>query len=540
MIGQPTERHVPRSPGSSDRDGPRRDQSGTQGGFTLVGLVAVVVLIGFLMVPLLRMTGSTVGTERYKNTQAALDTARDALIAYAASHNGCLPYAADYEGSLPDTGKDGIAVPGYADAGTVREKENEAGELQSVYMGDLPWRDLGLGSDFLDGEGLRIQYYVAKAYTTKIQNDAGKAVKPSERICAAGFRGFEYDENITYIGTNDEPVFVYYDVTDGIVLAIDPADSAVGAQTINGSLQDEGGGTFAIVENELYVTVTSTGNDVNVHYTISGTDKDGNAQSEAINPGPDNSTVMTTKKFLTVTSVITDALAVGTIKVGMDADRQLHWIFYDANDATPSNPDNPDLGGVGIVDWYDGYPDTGASTETPIYVFHPDENTGARVLHQLETDDGKEPSSKVKRSRLLSETLLEVRRGPDVINGGAAEEAVVSAQNVFVLIATGTNRNGDAIIKVNDTDVAAPRYHARDSNHVDDLGTDWRFYEEMGSGEIKSDDADEAIFSMTPNTGEADEADNGDDTLLVMSFAAFRAAMSKFGMNMEPVCFEQC
>ena len=85
-------------PGDGGRPGDRH-----QAGFTLIGLVVVIVLVGVMLVPLLRMTGASLGTVRYKSTQAALETARDALIAYAAAHNGCLPYAADYEGSLPDT-----------------------------------------------------------------------------------------------------------------------------------------------------------------------------------------------------------------------------------------------------------------------------------------------------------------------------------------------------------------------------------------------------------------------------------------------------
>ena len=510
----------------------------------------VVVLVGVLLVPLLRMTGSTLGTVRYKSTQAALETARDALIAYAATHNGCLPYAADYEGSLPDTAQDGVAVASYADAGVVRKKENKPTETQAVYAGDLPWRELGLGSDFLDGDGLRIQYYVAKPYTTELikPNDVGDPVKPKERICPAGFRGFEWEDGVVYKGTSEEPVFVYYDVTDGIVELTATLPFA-GSLPINGSLMDEASG-YAIVENELQVTVKSTANDMNARFFIEGTDKNGKTADEMISQGAGPATdyiVMTNNKFLIVTDVVISNVTQtnGNIEVGMDADRQLHWIFYDSADALDPTPTSPDRGGVGltVADWDTTQAYLGGTKTSPFYIFHQPAG-GARELYMFDSDNdvGEAPKNKnkVKRSRLLKDSLLEVRRGPDVINGTAAETAVVSIQNVFVLIATGANRNGAALIKVDGNEVSAPRYNSRDTNHVEDNGNDWLIYEEMGSGEIKGGDVDKVIFSMTRNTGEADEADNGDDTLLVMSFAAFRAAMSKYGMNMEPICFEKC
>ncbi|MCH7494206.1 hypothetical protein IIA16_05810 [bacterium] len=161
--------------------------------------------MGLLIVPLLRLTGSSLGGAQVQETQAVLETARDALLAYAAANNGCLPYAADWEGGMSDTDKDVLSQPGYADSGVVREREDRPGEKAKVYSGDLPWAELGLTSDFLDSAGLRIQYYVAKRYVTKIQKPADVGVKPlkqKDRMCQAGFRGFEWDPTVVYKGTS--------------------------------------------------------------------------------------------------------------------------------------------------------------------------------------------------------------------------------------------------------------------------------------------------------------------------------------------------
>jgi hypothetical protein len=66
------------------------------------------------------------------------------------------------------------------------------------------------------------------------------------------------------------------------------------------------------------VTFTSTGNISGVTMTVTGTDANGDAQSENI-AGPNNNTVTTTNAFLTVTQVAADG-AVGTnTKIGFTA-----------------------------------------------------------------------------------------------------------------------------------------------------------------------------------------------------------------------------
>ncbi len=164
-------------------------------GFTLLELTIVIVVLGLLLVPLLWLTTMSVGTTREQATSEALATARDALVAFAAGNNGCLPFAADYEGGYPDTDATG-ASGGYVDTGVGRA---------NIRAGDLPWADLGLSSSFVEGDGWRIQYYVATLYTDVDAN-------PTNGIaCLAGFRGFEWNSSVTYDGASSR-LYVYYTV----------------------------------------------------------------------------------------------------------------------------------------------------------------------------------------------------------------------------------------------------------------------------------------------------------------------------------------
>ncbi len=160
-----------------------------QAGFTVIEMAIVVVLMGVLIVPLLWLAASSVGATRVQQTQTALDVARDALIAFAAANGGCLPFAADFEGGLIDTDASGAATAGYVDKGVAQSPNHGR---------DLPWADLGLTDSVFDGDGLRIQYYVAKGYA-----DAGVS-------CAAGFRGFEWNPSVEYDGSSSNPLYVYY------------------------------------------------------------------------------------------------------------------------------------------------------------------------------------------------------------------------------------------------------------------------------------------------------------------------------------------
>ena len=84
-----------------------RGEGCARSGFTIIELAIVVVVAGLLLVPLLRIAGSSIISARLKETQSRLDTARDALVAFAAVNGGCLPFASDFEGGLPDTDASG-------------------------------------------------------------------------------------------------------------------------------------------------------------------------------------------------------------------------------------------------------------------------------------------------------------------------------------------------------------------------------------------------------------------------------------------------
>ena len=168
-------------------------------GFTLIELTIVMVVAGLLLVPLLRMAGSAVVSTRLKKTQSVLETASGALIAFAAANGGCMPFAADSEGGLPDT-----------DAAGAASASPDTGQgVIGRHAGDLPWADLGLTNSFLDGDGLRIQYYVATPYTDS------NATSPVLQ-CDAGFRGFPYDMNVEYQAPASAPLWVYATPNAGV------------------------------------------------------------------------------------------------------------------------------------------------------------------------------------------------------------------------------------------------------------------------------------------------------------------------------------
>ena len=117
--------------------------------------------------------------------------------------------------------------------------------------------------------------------------------------------------------------------------------------------------------------------------------------------------------------------------------------------------------------------------------------------------------------------LLEVRRGPNIEFVGS-ESDVLSAQNVFVLIAVGRNRNLDL-----------DRSHVRDETHTGDAGgSSWSL--------DSSNDLDPVVFSLTHNIDATDRNNDGDDTLLVMSFIEFKARLKEFGLILQPVCESTC
>ena len=87
------------------------------------------------------------------------------------------------------------------------------------------------------------------------------------------------------------------------------------AQTLGGA------GNFTLANTTVgnlpqTITFTSTGNIASVAMTITGTDLNGNAQTESLNR-PNNNTVTSTNKFLTVTQVAADGAVSTNTSIGI-------------------------------------------------------------------------------------------------------------------------------------------------------------------------------------------------------------------------------
>ena len=87
------------------------------------------------------------------------------------------------------------------------------------------------------------------------------------------------------------------------------------AQTLGGA------GNFTLANTTVgnlpqTITFTSTGNIASVSMTITGPDLNGNAQTESLN-GPNNNTVTSTNKFLTVTQVAADGAVSTNTSIGI-------------------------------------------------------------------------------------------------------------------------------------------------------------------------------------------------------------------------------
>jgi len=169
-----------------------RNRGETQKGMTLFELFITFIIIGAALLPSYYVVTRTMVTIRAEQNETILETARESLIRYAARNDGCLPFAADWEGSLPNTDQNGAI--GYTDTGVSKA---------NTRAGDLPWTDLGLGDNFLDGQGLRIQYHVASQYA-----DFGSD-------CLASAKGEEWNQLVTYQGTVADPTYVYYTAAGG-------------------------------------------------------------------------------------------------------------------------------------------------------------------------------------------------------------------------------------------------------------------------------------------------------------------------------------
>lgn len=106
---------------------------------------------------------------------------------------------------------------------------------------------------------------------------------------------------------------------DGISVA--ETLGAAGSFTLGGALASGGSVTFT---QPQHVTFYSAGNNSGVVFTITGTDRYGNAMTEDVT-GPNGTTVTGTKNFATVTDVASDGATTGDVEVGVDGTCESQW-----------------------------------------------------------------------------------------------------------------------------------------------------------------------------------------------------------------------
>mgnify|MGYP001052329358 CR=1 FL=1 len=91
--------------------------------------------------------------------------------------------------------------------------------------------------------------------------------------------------------------------------------SGAGTLTINGTLASTGTVTLS---SGRQVTITSAGNDTGVTFTVTGTDVNGAAQTEAIT-GASGAAATSTKYFKTITEIANSAASAGAVTAGINA-----------------------------------------------------------------------------------------------------------------------------------------------------------------------------------------------------------------------------
>lgn len=102
------------------------------------------------------------------------------------------------------------------------------------------------------------------------------------------------------------------------------AVAAAGNLTLNGSLVTSGVATLDKVARR--VLIASAGADSAVVFTITGTDRNGNVQSETITGVTSTASQYSVRDYLTVTSIASSAATVGNITVGTNGYGSTVWV----------------------------------------------------------------------------------------------------------------------------------------------------------------------------------------------------------------------
>lgn len=108
---------------------------------------------------------------------------------------------------------------------------------------------------------------------------------------------------------------------------------AAAAITLDGSLVASG---VATLDAARRVVITSGGNDTGITFTVIGTNRGGNSQSETVT-GASGAAATTTQDFKTVSSVTHTGSVATTVTVGTSAVASTQWCVLDYQGSNPVN-----------------------------------------------------------------------------------------------------------------------------------------------------------------------------------------------------------
>lgn len=481
-----------------------------QRGFSLVELALVLVVMGLIFIPLTRLLQESSANRKTADTVAALESVRDSLLSYAARNKGCLPHAADFEGGIPNTNIAGVASVN--DTGSVRAAVAPATGGAGQRAGDVPWTDIGAtggGSAMaLDGDQNRMQYYVAAAYTSPTQTRVDSAVpgtdNPATRDdCPARVRPqIESWDNTARYSVGDvvsaaTGLFVATSVAPAVGVAPPTADwalfaggsipawSSTAAYTVGAYVSQNGIVYRALQASDGTTTTTTTTGNGNGN----GNGNNGNGNGNNGN-GNGNTTTTTTAggNPQSPSSAPTHWRAVGlpgfrptpAWQAGGDY-RRGEMVTNNGRTfrmiAAGTSNVQPVVGATGPA-WRD--------VSTPAII------------------------NGVAKS-------LETRIGPLIDQNTNGQNNTASLNNVFVLIAPGTDLN-----------TVEDRPALRDTNHrTCTNATNCAAWTTLNDTNV-----DNRTFSQTPDR---QDNPNSPDTVLAVSYAEYQAYLQRHGLIAEPV-----
>ncbi len=459
----------------------------------------MIAVAGILIVPLLHLLQQGREASRTESTTTALESAKQGLLAYALQHNGCLPHAADFEGGVADTDAAGDGSL-YRDTGSVRTAVEPASAGTGQRAGDVPWADAQLPNMGRDGDGYRIQYYVASAYTSPTQTRMSADNPATRNDCPARFRSTveAWDATAQYqVGDIVTSNSAYYVASGATVTGAAPPTAGWATfGTINPwvAINNYAAGDYVTESGSVYralVAVSTTVTTTNTTTTGNGNGNSGNGNGNNGNGNGNGGTTTTSTTNTTVNGPQPSLSPAVWLRVGV-----------------------PGQAGP-FPAWQNG----ATYRRGEIVV------SSGRIFRAVATTTNAVPANgstgpnwqDISLPPIISGTgkMLETRVGPDIT--AAPGSTTTSTANVFVLIAPGTNR-------------AEPfnRPAMRDTQ-------DTRAHQTCTAGgcapwaTLGDADVDSRTFSITTDNTVAG------DTVLAVSLADYQAYMATHGQTSQAV-----